>query len=81
MDEALRLTNSAMDELQNDLADLAFEFTGTAATAVTAEYAAMLLERRKANKAAQDRIRLVLLEMISREFTITQIEEDEASNE
>jgi hypothetical protein len=82
VDEALKLTNSAIDQLQSDLAELALEFTGTSSTAVSTEYAGMLLERRKANKAARDRIRLVLLDMISREFSITPVEEeDEPDNE
>jgi hypothetical protein len=67
LNEALELTNQAIEKLQSDLASLALEHP---VDSLSPQYVNTLLQRRKENKAARDRMRLVFLELISREFSI-----------
>jgi hypothetical protein len=66
--EALQLSDEAIDNLHTELAKWAFEHPPFHESS---EYVSALLQRRTANKAARTRARLALLEMLSRDFSIT----------
>jgi hypothetical protein len=77
--DALQLADKAIDDLYEDLADLAFSYSEPSPSPLSPDYVKSLLERRKADQAGRDKLRLLLLEMISREYSIIKESEEGTS--